>query len=250
MDRITSISTNPVLKAQNIDNVTIEAVKGNQVVTMELRFYPNDNTQQAINRLVQHNSQTIQNNPINANTGLSSLASLNITPTVNQSTPVNNTGLSHPKLQVDPSLQTIMAKIMQNSYGNSILQNILNHPNLTQVVIKKPEGAGQAREDMGLSPTAKTILTLNSNGKLSAVIEMDPDLLATIITDQGQPINVGSDNVLFHELAHVQLELNKEVDHTQAGWDVSAENIAADYEGRYGGYDRNYFGSGTHVYWA
>lgn len=302
MDRITGVSTNPILDAQQIDNVTIAAINNGELVLMQLYLFPKPETQEVLNALAMNQSQAIRDpNDLSHYTSRPQASDLTLvikthripltgTPTLTTVTPepvllpvsapmsassppvdttisvpalpdanpvtisappsTSTVLASSPKLQSEAVFAPILNTIQQSSYGANIYNEILNHPDLKYITIRTPAQSAAERERLGLDPMAQTTLSLDENGQLSADIVMDPDVIATVMTPDGQALQVGADEILFHELAHIYLELNDQIDHSQSNWDVMSETLASQYEGTYGGYQRDYYNAGGHVSWA
>ena len=158
---------------------------------------------------------------------------------------------SQPKLHIARELQPALEQIQTNTYGSSMLNQILKHPNLYALTIQPHAQSSAERERLGVTPSATTELTFYDSGQLSATITMDDKMLAQVMTPSGQGITVDTDNILFHELSHVLLELNDEVDRSnRETWQHNAEVVASEYESNYGGYERDYFREGNYAFWA
>lgn len=155
------------------------------------------------------------------------------------------------KLRVANELAHALQKIQTNPYGSTILNQILSNPRLNSLTIQTHPQPSALRQQSGITPTASTSVSFNSLGGVDATITMDASMLVKIMTKDGGSLVVDADNVLFHELAHVQLELNNEaIRTTKDTWSRSAELIATEYESNYGGYERDYYRSGTYTFWG
>lgn len=155
------------------------------------------------------------------------------------------------KLRVANELAPALQKIQTHPYGGTILNQILSHPRLNSLTIQTHPQPAALRQQAGVTPTASTAVSFNSLGEVDATITMDANMLVKIMTKDGGSLIVDADNVLFHELAHVQLELNNEViRNTQNTWSRSAELVATEYENNYGGYERDYYRAGTYTFWG
>lgn len=263
MDKIVSVAADNRLEAANIKGISIEGVKNNQNVQLNLYFVPADvDVQNAAELLASQYTSTIQA-PRPETQALPTFNLPSITSTLSSpaSTPPSNTAtfnapsptnpLNFNKLRVANELQPALQTIANNSYGNGVLNQILNHPALYSLTIQTHPQSSAERERLGATPSAETELTFYDNGQISAVITMDADMLAQVMTTAGQGLTVDADNILFHELSHVLLELNQDVNRNNRDtWQRDAEVIASNYESNYGGYQRDYFREGSYAFWA
>lgn len=256
MDKIISVAADNRLESANIKGITIDGMKDNQNIKFNLYFVPADvDVNHATQLLASQYMSAIQEpstdtSPINITNALSSL---NTIAPISAAAPTTNTARTSnsTKFKIANELQPAVQTIKSSDYGNQILNQILNHPNLHSLTIQTHPQSSDERKRMGITPSATTELTFYDNGQLSAVVTMDADMLAQVMTNSGQGITVDADNILFHELSHVLLELNNQVDRSNRDqWQQDAELIASDYESLYGGYARDYFRDGSYAFWG
>ncbi|WP_020559512.1 hypothetical protein [Thiofilum flexile] len=270
MDKITSVTTDNRLEAAGIKGINVGGMQDNRAIQLGLYFIPvNIDLQKAAQQLAAQYISSLQapnissphasshvTTPTSLNT-LSPSTSVTTSTATPSRTAVSSTPMSNPdtlnseKLHIAEEFRPVLQQIQTHSYGNSVLKQILSDPNLDSLTIQPHTQSAAERKRLGIAPSAKTDLTFYSNGKIAATVSMDADMLAQVMTPTGQGIQVDADNILFHELAHVLLELNHEVDHSdEQAWLKGVEEVASNYEGNYGGYQRDYFRDGGYAFWG